>query len=63
VQIPGVASLGVLLNSDQDQLDMASTISVMIVILVIGIIVDGVFTKADLTLRNRRGLLDLSLAG
>jgi NitT/TauT family transport system permease protein len=63
VQIPGVASLGVLLNSDQDQLDMASTISVMIVILLIGIVVDGVFTKADLTLRNRRGLLDPSLAG
>jgi NitT/TauT family transport system permease protein len=63
VQIPGVASLGVLLNSDQDQLDMASTISVMIVILIIGIVVDGLFTKADQMLRDRRGLLDPALAG
>ncbi len=62
VQIPGVASLGVLLNSDQDQLDMASTISVMIVILIIGIVVDGLFSKADLAIRNRRGLLDPALA-
>jgi NitT/TauT family transport system permease protein len=52
------ASLGVLLSTDQDQLDMASTISVMIVILILGIIVDGLFTKADLAIRNRRGLLD-----
>jgi NitT/TauT family transport system permease protein len=58
VQIPGTASLGVLLNGDQDQLDFASTISVMIVILIIGIVVDGLFTKADLAIRNRRGLLD-----
>jgi NitT/TauT family transport system permease protein len=62
VQIPGVASLGVLLNTDQSNLDMASTISVMIVILIIGIIVDGVFTKADLTIRHRRGLLDPAAA-
>jgi NitT/TauT family transport system permease protein len=57
------ASLGVLLNTDQDQLDMASTISVMIVILIIGIVVDGLFSKADLALRNRRGLLDPALNG
>ncbi len=63
VQIPGVASLGVLLNSDQDQLDMASTISIMIVILIIGIVVDGLFTKADLMIRKRRGLLDPALTG
>jgi NitT/TauT family transport system permease protein len=52
------ASLGVLLNTDQDQLDLGSAISVMIVILIIGIVVDGLFTKADLAIRNRRGLLD-----
>jgi NitT/TauT family transport system permease protein len=62
VQI-GVPSLGVLLNADQDQLDLTSAISVMIVILIIGIVVDGLFTKADLAIRNRRGLLDPALAG
>jgi hypothetical protein len=30
----------------------------MIVILLIGVIVDGLFAKLDLTIRNRRGLLD-----
>jgi hypothetical protein len=28
------------------------------VILIIGIVVDTLFTKADLTIRRRRGLLD-----
>jgi sulfonate transport system permease protein len=54
----GGASLGVLLTSDQDLQDFTSMIGVMIVILIIGIIVDGLFSKADLTIRNRRGLLD-----
>jgi NitT/TauT family transport system permease protein len=57
VSIAG-ASLGVLLSTDQDQLDLAGAISVMIVILIIGIVVDGLFTQADLAIRNRRGLLD-----
>jgi NitT/TauT family transport system permease protein len=57
VQVPGVVSLGVLLNTDQEQLDMASAISVMIVILLIGVAVDGLFGLADRTIRNRRGLL------
>jgi hypothetical protein len=30
-------------------------LSVMIVILIIGIVVDGLFTKLDLPIRNRRG--------
>jgi hypothetical protein len=30
----------------------------MIVILVIGIVVDTIFSKADLAVRRRRGLLD-----
>jgi NitT/TauT family transport system permease protein len=59
----GGVSLGVLLSTDQDQLDLASVISVMIVILIIGIVVDGLFSKADLAIRNRRGLLDPALAG
>ena len=58
VQVAGVSSLGVLLEGDQDQLDITSAISVMIVILIIGVVVDGLFTKADLAIRNRRGLLD-----
>lgn len=57
----GGPSLGVLLTSDQDLQDFKSMIGVMIVILIIGIIVDGLFTKADLAIRNRRGLLDPAL--
>src|SRR5260370_34816682 len=62
VLILGQPSLGVLLNNDQDQQDFAGVTSMMIVILVIGIVVDTVFTKADLTIRRRRGLLDPSLS-
>jgi len=62
VQIAGSLSLGVLLNGDQQQLDLTSAISVMIAILVIGVVVDGLFTKADLAIRNRRGLLDPAVA-
>ena len=54
----GGASLGVLLTSDMDVQDFTSVTAVMIAILIIGIIVDGLFTKADLAIRNRRGLLD-----
>ena len=61
VQIAGSLSLGVLLNGDQEQLDLTSAISVMIVILVLGVVVDGLFTKVDLAIRNRRGLLDPAL--
>jgi len=32
------------------------------VILVIGVVVDTVFTKADMSLRRRRGLLDPAAA-
>jgi sulfonate transport system permease protein len=58
VIILGQPSIGVLLSNDQDQSDMTAAISIMIVILVIGIVVDTLFTKADLTVRRRRGLLD-----
>jgi NitT/TauT family transport system permease protein len=53
----GHLSLGILLNNAQDQLDLTSAISIMIVILVIGIVVDGVFSKTDKAVRRRRGLL------
>jgi len=61
VQIAGSLSLGVLLQGDQEQQDLTSAISVMIVILILGVLVDGLFTKVDLTIRNRRGLLDPAL--
>jgi NitT/TauT family transport system permease protein len=60
VLIIGHPSLGVLLNTAQDSLDLSGAISIMIVILVIGIVVDGVFTKVDLAVRRRRGLLTSS---
>jgi hypothetical protein len=43
---------------DQQNLDFTSVSSLMIVILVIGIVVDTLFSKVDLTIRRRRGLLD-----
>jgi NitT/TauT family transport system permease protein len=48
--------LGTLLNTDQAQADMASAISVMIVILIIGICVDSLFGMADRAIRTRWGL-------
>ena len=49
-------SLGVLLSSDQDQTDMAGVISIMIVILVLGIVVDMLFNVLNESIRRRRGL-------
>ena len=56
VLIQNEPSVGILLNSNQEQLDMASTISVMIVILILGILVDGLFGAANRTIRRRWGL-------
>jgi NitT/TauT family transport system permease protein len=58
VIIMGQPSIGVLLSTFQDQSAMASTISIMIVILVLGIVVDLIFTRVDATIRRRRGMLD-----
>ncbi len=58
VLIIGHTSLGVLLNTAQDNQDLSGAISIMIVILIIGIVVDTIFSKADLAVRRRRGLLD-----
>jgi len=60
VSIVGPPGLGVLLNSDQSQSDFAGVTAVIIVILIIGVVVDMLFSKADTTLRRRRGLLDPS---
>jgi NitT/TauT family transport system permease protein len=55
-------SLGVLLSTAQDNQDLSGAISIMIVILVIGIVADMVFTKIDVAVRHRRGLLDPAVA-
>jgi NitT/TauT family transport system permease protein len=57
VIIVGHLSLGILLNNAQDNQDLTGAISIMIVILVIGIVVDAIFAKTDLAVRRRRGLL------
>jgi NitT/TauT family transport system permease protein len=61
VNIIGQFSIGQQLDVDQQNLDFAGATSMIIVILVIGIVVDTLFTKADLTIRRRRGLLDDAL--
>jgi NitT/TauT family transport system permease protein len=58
VIILGQPSIGVLLSTDQDQADMTGAISIMIVILVLGIAVDMIFTRTDAIIRRRRGMLD-----
>ena len=58
VLILGQPSIGVLLNNDQDLQDFAGASAMIIVILIIGIAVDSLFTTADKAVRRRRGLLD-----
>ena len=63
VSIIGPPGIGVLLNTDESNLDFASVTSTIIVILIIGVVVDMIFTKADTSLRRRRGLLDPAMLG
>ena len=56
VIIANQPSLGVLLSTDQDQSDMPSATAVIIVILILGIIVHGLFSLADRAIRTRWGL-------
>jgi NitT/TauT family transport system permease protein len=58
VIIVGQPSIGALLNTFQDQADMASAIAMIIVILALGIVVDTLFSKADAVIRRRRGMTD-----
>jgi len=58
VIIFGQPSIGALLSSAQDQTDMATAIALMIVILVLGIIIDMLFSKTDAVIRRRRGMTD-----
>jgi len=62
IAIIGQVSIGQQLDVDQQNLDFAGASSMIIVILVIGVVVDTVFTKADMSLRRRRGLLDPAAA-
>jgi NitT/TauT family transport system permease protein len=62
IVIIGQISIGQQLDADMQNQDFAGVSSVIIVILVIGIIVDTFFTKADTALRRRRGLLDPAAA-
>jgi NitT/TauT family transport system permease protein len=56
VLIANQPSLGVLLSTFQDQADMESATSIIIVILILGIIVDMLFGVADRAIRRRWGL-------
>jgi NitT/TauT family transport system permease protein len=58
VSIIGSVSIGQQLETDQSNLDFTGASSMIVVILVIGIVVDTFFTKIDLAIRRRRGLLD-----
>ncbi len=63
IAIIGQISIGQQLSADQQNLDFTGASSIIVVILVIGIVVDTLFTKLDLAIRRRRGLLDASLSG
>jgi NitT/TauT family transport system permease protein len=62
VQIVGQFTIGQQLSVDQQNLDFAGATATLIVILIIGLAVDTVFTKIDLGVRRRRGLLDPATA-
>jgi NitT/TauT family transport system permease protein len=62
VQIIGQFTIGQQLSVDQQSLDFAGASATLIVILVIGLVVDGVFGRIDLGVRRRRGLLDPAAA-
>ena len=57
VAIIGQISIGQQLSVDQQNLDFAGASSIIVVILVIGVVIDTLFTKADLAIRRNRGLL------
>ncbi len=56
VLVAGEPSIGVLFQADQDQTDMPSTIAIMIVILILGVLVDVLFGRANNAIRKRWGL-------
>ena len=54
----GVPSIGARLQYGRELADSPLLIAMMIVVLIIGIVVDGLFGAADTRLRRRRGLVD-----
>jgi NitT/TauT family transport system permease protein len=54
----GKQSVGVLLNTSSQNSDSEGIMAIMIVILVIGIVVDGLFGAFDKQIRRRYGLID-----
>jgi NitT/TauT family transport system permease protein len=62
VQIIGKFTIGQQLSVDQQSLDFAGASAMLIVILAIGLGVDAIFGRIDLTVRRRRGLLDPAAA-
>jgi hypothetical protein len=58
--IVGPPSLGVLLNTYAGLSDFTQVICITIVFLILGIVVGMIFSKADLAMRRRRGVLDSS---
>ena len=55
---PGKFSIGQEMDNVKNVNDMAGLVAWIVVILVLGIVIDSVFTKADLSLRRRWGLVD-----
>ncbi|KAA0110559.1 ABC transporter permease [Mycolicibacterium sp. P1-5] len=58
VIVTNSASIGVLLENAQNMTDMPSAIAIMIVILILGIVIDALFTALDKAIRRRWGLVD-----
>ena len=56
-QIPGRAGIGTGIDNARSASDYPQMIAWMIVLLVLGILIDSLFTKADAVLRRRWGLL------
>jgi NitT/TauT family transport system permease protein len=57
VIVTNTASIGVLLENAQNLSDMPSAIAIMILILALGILIDGLFTLLDNVVRRRWGLI------
>ena len=53
----GAQGLGHLHDAARNNFDTAQVIAVMVVIILIGMAVDGIFTVADRRIRSKRGLL------
>lgn len=58
VLVTDTASIGVLLENAQNLSDMPSAIAIMIVILLIGVAIDAVFSAVDNRIRQRWGLIE-----